>query len=53
VTSGWILLISFVAIAAGIAAGMLLRQRLGEERLESAKEMIRLGAASSRRCRRC
>ncbi|HWX60589.1 hypothetical protein [Bradyrhizobium sp.] len=44
-TSGWILLISFVAIAAGIAAGMLLRQRLGEERLESAKEMIRLGAS--------
>jgi hypothetical protein len=45
VTSGWIFLISFVAIAAGIAAGMLLRQRLGEERLESATEMIRLGAS--------
>jgi hypothetical protein len=44
VTSGWIFLISFVAIVAGIAAGMLLRRRLDEKRLEAAKDVIRLGA---------
>jgi hypothetical protein len=33
VTSGWIFLISFVAIAAGIATGMLLRWRLDEKHL--------------------
>jgi hypothetical protein len=45
VTSGWIFLVSFVAIVAGIAIGMMLRRRLGEERLDSAKEVIRLGAS--------
>jgi hypothetical protein len=45
VTSGWIFLISFVAIVAGIATGMLLRRRIPEQRLESAKEVIRLGAS--------
>jgi hypothetical protein len=44
VTSGWIFLISFVAIAAGIAIGMLLRRRLDEKHLEAAKDVIRLGA---------
>lgn len=43
-TSGWIFLISFVAIAAGIASGMLLRPRLDQKHLEAAKEVIRLGA---------
>jgi hypothetical protein len=45
VTSGWIFLISFVAIGAGIAAGMLLRRRLDQKHLEAAKEVIRLGAS--------
>jgi len=45
VTSGWIFLISFVAIAAGIATGMLLRRRLDDKHLEAAKEVIRLGAS--------
>jgi len=44
VTSGWIFLISFVAIVAGIATGMLLRRRIDQKRLEAAKEVIRLGA---------
>jgi hypothetical protein len=45
VTSGWIFLISFVAIVAGIAAGMLLRRRLDGKHLDAAKEVIRLGAS--------
>jgi hypothetical protein len=45
VTSGWIFLFSFVAIAAGIAFGMLLRRRLDGKRLEAAKEVVRLGAS--------
>jgi len=44
VTSGWIFLISFVAIVAGIAAGMLLRRRLDQKHLQAAKEVIRLGS---------
>ena len=44
-TSGWIFLFSFVAIAAGIAFGMLLRRRLDGKRLEAAKEVVRLGAS--------
>jgi hypothetical protein len=45
VTSGWISLISFVAIAAGIVIGMLLRRRLDDKHIEAAKEVIRLGAS--------
>jgi hypothetical protein len=45
VTSGWIFLISFVAISAGIAIGMALRNHVPAERLGPAtKELIRLGA---------
>ena len=44
-TSGWIFLTSFVAISAGIAAGMMLRRRIAEKHLEQAKEVIRLGAS--------
>jgi hypothetical protein len=46
VTSGWIFLISFVAIMAGIAAGMYLRRHVDLDRLGPAtKEVIRLGAS--------
>jgi hypothetical protein len=45
VTSGWIFLISFIAIAAGIATGMLLHWRLDEKHVAAAKETIRLGAS--------
>jgi hypothetical protein len=45
VTSGWIFLISFVAISAGIAIGMALRNHVPAERLGPAtKELIRQGA---------
>jgi hypothetical protein len=45
VTSGWIFLISFVALAIGIAAGMLLRKRIPADHLGAGpKEVIRLGA---------
>jgi hypothetical protein len=45
VTSGWIFLISFVAICAGIAIGMALRNHVPADRLGPAtKELIRLGA---------
>ena len=44
-TSGWIFLISFVAISAGIAIGMALRNHVPADRLGPAtKELIRLGA---------
>jgi hypothetical protein len=45
VTSGLIFLISFIAIAAGIATGMLLHWRLDEKHVAAAKETIRLGAS--------
>jgi Protein of unknown function (DUF4239) len=46
VTSGWIFLISFVAIMAGIAAGMYLRRHVDLDRLGPAtKEVIRPGAS--------
>jgi hypothetical protein len=45
VTSRWIFLISFVAISAGIAIGMALRNHVPAERLGPAtKELIRQGA---------
>jgi hypothetical protein len=44
VTSGWIFLISFVALVAGIGVGMLLRRRFDDKELEAAKDVIRLGA---------
>lgn len=44
-TSGWIFLVSFVAITAGILFGMALRRRLPADRLgPGTKEVIRLGA---------
>lgn len=44
-TSGWIFLISFVALVIGIAAGMLLRKRIPADHLGAGpKEVIRLGA---------
>ena len=44
-TSGWIFLISFVAIMVGIAIGMYLRRHVDLDRLGPAtKEVIRLGA---------
>ena len=44
-TSGWIFLISFVALAIGIVAGMLLRKRIPADHLGAGpKEVIRLGA---------
>jgi hypothetical protein len=45
VTSGWVFLISFVALMAGIAAGVALRRHLGTAQLgTSQKEVVRLGA---------
>jgi hypothetical protein len=45
VTSGWIFLISFASIVAGVALGMTLRARLPPSRLShDTKEVIRLGA---------
>ena len=44
-TSGWIFLISFASIVAGVALGMTLRARLPASRLShDTKEVIRLGA---------
>ena len=44
-TSGWIFLISFASIVAGVALGMTLRARLPPSRLShDTKEVIRLGA---------
>jgi hypothetical protein len=46
VTSGWMFLISFVAIMAGIVIGMYLRRHVDLDRLGPAtKEVIRLGAS--------
>ena len=42
--SGWIFLISFVALTAGVALGMILRNRLPKQHLDAAKEVVRLGA---------
>jgi hypothetical protein len=45
VTTGWIFLISFVALVIGIAAGMILRRQIPADKLGGApKEVIRLGA---------
>jgi hypothetical protein len=44
VTSGWIFLISVVALTAGVACGMMLRDRLPKQHLDGAKEVVRLGA---------
>jgi hypothetical protein len=44
VTSGWIFLISLVALTAGVACGMMLRDRLPKQHLDGAKEVVRLGA---------
>ena len=43
-TSGWIFLISVVALTAGVAFGMMLRDRLPKQHLDGAKEVVRLGA---------
>jgi hypothetical protein len=46
VTSGWIFLISFIAIMAGIATGTYLRRHVDLDKLGPAtKEVIRLGAS--------
>src|SRR5262249_5520713 len=42
--SGWIFLISVVALTAGVAFGMMLRDRLPKQHLDGAKEVVRLGA---------
>jgi hypothetical protein len=44
VKSGWIFLISFVALAAGAAVGMILHTRVPKQRLDDTKEVVRLGA---------
>jgi Protein of unknown function (DUF4239) len=44
VTSGWIFLISFIALAAGVVLGMMLRNQLPKQHLDGAKEVVRLGA---------
>jgi hypothetical protein len=44
VTSGLIFLTSFVALVLGMTIGMALRRHLAGERLDAAKEVIRLGA---------
>jgi ABC-type multidrug transport system fused ATPase/permease subunit len=44
VTSGWIFLISFIALAAGVVLGMILRNQLPKQHLDGAKEVVRLGA---------
>ena len=43
-TSGLIFLTSFVALVLGMTVGMALRRHLAGERLDAAKEVIRLGA---------
>jgi hypothetical protein len=46
VTSGWIFLLSFISIMAGVALGMVLHARLRAFRLNAeTKEVVRLGAS--------